>query len=41
MKNRLTKGIITVYDSEGKPCSGAIVKLYQEDIVGVTSNECC
>ena len=32
----LTKGIITVYDSEGNTVSGAIVKLYQEDIVGVT-----
>ncbi len=32
----LTKGIITVYDSEGNAVSGAIVKLYQEDIVGVT-----
>tara|TARA_B100001057_G_scaffold455981_1_gene502949 strand:+ start:2678 stop:3046 length:369 start_codon:yes stop_codon:yes gene_type:complete len=32
----LTKGIITVYDSEGNSVSGAIVKLYQEDIVGVT-----
>ena len=31
----LTKGIITVYDSEGNTVSGAIVKLYQEDIVGV------
>lgn len=32
----LTKGIITVYDSEGNTVSGAIVKLYQEDIVGVS-----
>ena len=32
----LTKGIITVYDSEGNTVNGAIVKLYQEDIVGVT-----
>ena len=32
----LTKGIITVYDSEGNTVSGAIIKLYQEDIVGVT-----
>ncbi len=32
----LTKGIITVYDSEGNTVSGAIVKLYQEEIVGVT-----
>ena len=32
----LTKGIITVYDSEGNTVSGVIVKLYQEDIVGVT-----
>ena len=32
----LTKGIITVYDSEGNSVSGAIIKLYQEDIVGVT-----
>ena len=32
----LTKGIITVYDSEGNNVSGAIVKLYQDDIVGVT-----
>ena len=32
----LTKGIINVYDSEGNSISGAIVKLYQEDIVGVT-----
>ena len=32
----LTKGIITVYDSEGNTVSGAVVKLYQEDIVGVT-----
>lgn len=35
-KEPLTKGIITVYDSEGNNVSGAIVKLYQEDIVGVT-----
>ena len=28
----LTKGIITVYDSEGNTVNGAIVKLYQEDI---------
>lgn len=35
-KEPLTKGIITVYDSEGNSISGAIVKLYQEDIVGVT-----
>ncbi|MEC8273850.1 MAG: hypothetical protein VXZ76_03335 [Bacteroidota bacterium] len=32
----LTKGIITVYDSEGNTVSGAVVKLYQEEIVGVT-----
>ena len=32
----LTKGIITVYDSEGNTVSGAIVKLYQEDIIGVS-----
>ena len=32
----LTKGIITVYDSEGNTVSDAIVKLYQEDIVGVS-----
>ena len=32
----LTKGVITVYDSEGNTVNGAIVKLYQEDIVGVT-----
>ena len=32
----LTKGIITVHDSEGNTVSGAIVKLYQENIVGVT-----
>ena len=32
----LTKGIITVYDSEGNTISGAVVKLYQEEIVGVT-----
>ncbi len=32
----LTKGIITVYDSEGNTVSGAIVKLFQEDIVGVS-----
>ena len=32
----LTKGIITVYDSEGNTVNGAIIKLYQEDIVGVT-----
>ena len=32
----LTKGIITVYDSEGNSVSGAIVKLFQEDVVGVT-----
>ena len=32
----LTKGIITVYDTDGNPVSGALVKLYQEDIVGVT-----
>lgn len=32
----LTKGVITVYDSEGNQVSGALVKLYQEDIVGVT-----
>jgi hypothetical protein len=32
----LTKGIITVYDSEGNTVSGAVVKLYQENIVGVT-----
>ena len=32
----LTKGVINVYDSEGNSISGAIVKLYQEDIVGVT-----
>ena len=35
-KEPLTKGIITVYDSEGNTVSGAIVKLFQEDIVGVT-----
>ena len=29
----LTKGIVTVYDSEGNTVSGAIVKLYQEDVV--------
>ena len=34
----LTKGIITVYDSEGNTVSGAIVKLYQEDIVGVSQS---
>ena len=32
----LTKGIITVYDSEGNTVNGAVVKLYQEEIVGVT-----
>ena len=32
----LTKGIITVYDMEGNTVTGATVKLYQEDIVGVT-----
>lgn len=32
----LTKGVITVHDSEGNTVSGAIVKLFQEDIVGVT-----
>ena len=32
----LTKGIITVYDSEGNTVSGAIVKIFQEDIVGVS-----
>ena len=31
-----TKGIITVYDMEGNTVTGATVKLYQEDIVGVT-----
>ena len=32
----LTNGIINVYDSEGNTVSGAVVKLYQEEIVGVT-----
>lgn len=32
----LTKGIITVYDMEGNTVTGSTVKLYQEDIVGVT-----
>ena len=31
-----TTGIITVYDRDGNTVSGATVKLYQEDIVGVT-----
>tara|TARA_B100001059_G_scaffold226931_1_gene256054 strand:+ start:2282 stop:2650 length:369 start_codon:yes stop_codon:yes gene_type:complete len=35
----LTKGIITVYDMEGNTVSGATVKLYQEDIVGVTQTD--
>ena len=35
----LTKGIITVYDSEGNTVR-VVVKLYQEEIVG-NSNECC
>ena len=35
-KEPLTKGVITVYDSEGNNVSGAIVKLFQEEIVGVT-----
>ena len=35
----LTKGIITVYDMEGNAVSGATVKLYQEDIVGVTQTD--
>ena len=35
-KETLTKGVITVYDSEGNNVSGAIVKLFQEEIVGVT-----
>ena len=32
----LTKGIITVYDTEGNTVNGAVVKLYQEEIDGVT-----
>jgi hypothetical protein len=35
----LTKGIITVYDMEDNTVSGATVKLYQEDIVGVTQTD--
>ena len=35
----LTKGIITVYDMEGNTVSVATVKLYQEDIVGVTQTD--
>jgi hypothetical protein len=35
----LTKGVITVYDMEGNTVSGATVKLYQEDIVGVTQTD--
>ena len=35
----LTKGIITVYDMEGNTVSGATVKLYQEDIVGVAQTD--
>lgn len=34
-KEPLTKGIITVYDSDGNTVSGAFVKLSQENIVGV------
>jgi len=32
----LTKGIITVYDSSGNNVVGATVKLFQEEIVGVS-----
>ena len=35
-KEPLTKGIITVYDSDGNSVTGAIVKLFQEEIVGVS-----
>ena len=34
-KEPLTKGIITVYDSDGNTVSGAFVKLSQENIIGV------
>ena len=35
-KEPLTKGIITVYDSDGNSVAGAIVKLFQEEIIGVS-----
>ena len=34
-KESLTKAIITVYNSDGNTVSGALVKLSQENIVGV------
>ena len=36
LQKALTKGVITVYDSDGNSVAGAIVKLFQEEVIGVS-----